>query len=211
SVTSTGARVTPARPGVQCLGSRTLTYHPGAGGAEHGEDREVRGGRRVRSARLQPGHQGHGRADDSLHGRPGPLRHERGREASRSSDPSSREDTMSDEATLRALAMKVRNWGRWGPDDEIGTLNYITPDTIAAAGRLVTTGKVFALGIPLDRHGPQSGTRQRFNPIHTMFRDGGDAPRTPAQVAEMQGYGGSDDWIVMPLQCATQWDSLAHI
>jgi len=44
-----------------------------------------------------------------------------------------------------------------------------------------------------------------------MFRDGGDAPRTPAQVAEMQGYGGSDDWIVMPLQCATQWDSLAHI
>jgi kynurenine formamidase len=118
---------------------------------------------------------------------------------------------MSDEATLRALALKVRNWGRWGPDDEIGTLNNITPETIAAAGRLVTAGKVFALGIPLDRQGPQSGTRQRFNPIHTMFRDGGDAPRTPAQVAEMQGYGGSDDWIVMPLQCATQWDSLAHI
>src|SRR3989442_6316580 len=47
--------------------------------------------------------------------------------------------------------------------------------------------------------------------IHTMFRDGGDAPRTPAQVADMQGYGGSDDWIVMPLQCVTQWDSLAHI
>src|SRR2546430_2280302 len=118
---------------------------------------------------------------------------------------------MSDEATLRTLALKVRNWGRWGPDDEIGTVNYITRDTIAAAGRLVTSGKVFALGIPLDRHGPQSGTRQRFNPIHTMFRDGGDAPRTPAQVAEMQGYGGSDDWIVMPLQGATQWDSLAHI
>src|SRR5947209_20609981 len=94
---------------------------------------------------------------------------------------------MSDEATLRALAMKVRNWGRWGPDDEIGTLNYITPDAIAAAGRLVTTGKVFALGIPLDRQGPQSGTRQRFNPIHTMFRDGGDAPRTPAEVTAMQG------------------------
>ena len=118
---------------------------------------------------------------------------------------------MSDEATLRALALAVRNWFRWGPDDEIGTLNYITPDTIAAAGRLVTTGKVFALGIPLDRHGPQSGTRQRFNPIHTMFRDGGDAPRTPAEVAAMEGYGGSDDWIVMPLQCVTQWDSLAHI
>jgi len=113
--------------------------------------------------------------------------------------------------TLRKLALQVRNWGRWGPDDEIGTLNFITPDAIARASRLVTSGKVFALGIPLQRDGPQSGTRQRFNPIHSMFRDGGDQPRTPADVEAMEGYGGSDDWIVMPLQCATQWDSLAHI
>ena len=115
------------------------------------------------------------------------------------------------EAALRKLALQVRNWGRWGPSDEIGTLNYITPEKIAAASRLVTAGKVFALGIPLGRQGPQSGTRARFNPIHTMFRDGGDQPRDAAAVAEMQGYGGSDDWIVMPLQCVTQWDSLAHV
>ena len=117
---------------------------------------------------------------------------------------------MSDD-TLHTIARQVRNWGTWGPDDELGTLNYVTPDAIAAAGRLVTSGKVFALGIPLQREGPQSGTRQRFNPIHAMFRDGGDAPRTDAEVAAAQGYGGSDDWIVMPLQCVTQWDSLAHI
>ncbi len=117
---------------------------------------------------------------------------------------------MSDD-TLHSIARQVRNWGRWGPDDELGTLNYVTPDTIAAACRLATTGKVFALGIPLQREGPQSGTRQRFNPIHAMFRDGGDAPKTDAEVAAAQGYGGSDDWIVMPLQCVTQWDSLAHI
>jgi kynurenine formamidase len=115
------------------------------------------------------------------------------------------------EEILRKLALQVRNWGRWGRDDEIGTLNYITPGTIADACRLVTAGKVFALGIPLQREGPQSGTRARFNPIHTMFRDGGDQPRDAAAVAEMQGYGGSDDWIVMPLQCVTQWDSLAHV
>ena len=117
---------------------------------------------------------------------------------------------MSEEA-LRKLALQVRNWGKWGPDDELGTLNYITPDTIAEAGRLATTGKVFALGVPLQREGPQSGTRARFNPIHAMFRDGGDRPKTPEEVKEAQGYGGSDDWIVMPLQCVTQWDSLAHI
>jgi kynurenine formamidase len=117
---------------------------------------------------------------------------------------------MSDD-TLHTIARQVRNWGTWGPDDELGTLNYVMPGTIAAACRLVTAGKVFALGIPLQREGPQSGTRQRFNPIHAMFRDGGDAPKTPAEVAAAQGYGGSDDWIVMPLQCVTQWDSLAHI
>jgi hypothetical protein len=74
---------------------------------------------------------------------------------------------MSEEA-LRKLALQVRNWGKWGPDDELGTLNYITPDTIAEACRLATTGKVFALGVPLQREGPQSGTRARFNPIHAM-------------------------------------------
>ena len=115
------------------------------------------------------------------------------------------------EEILRKIALSVRNWGKWGPDDEIGTLNYITPERVAAACRLATAGKVFALGIPLGRNGPQSGTRQRFNPIHTMFRDGGDAPRTPDEVKAMEGYGGSDDWIVMPLQCVTQWDSLAHV
>jgi len=115
------------------------------------------------------------------------------------------------EDILRKLALEVRNWGKWGPGDEIGTLNYITPETIAAAARLATSGKVFALGIPLQREGPQSGTRQRFNPIHAMFRDGGDQPKTADEVRAMQGYGGSDDWIVMPLQSVTQWDSLAHI
>lgn len=46
---------------------------------------------------------------------------------------------MSQEA-LRKLALQVRNWGKWGPDDEIGTLNYITPEAITRAAQLVTTG-----------------------------------------------------------------------
>ena len=57
---------------------------------------------------------------------------------------------MSEEA-LRKLALSVRNWGRWGPEDEIGTLNYITPARVAEACRLATAGKVFALGVPLGR------------------------------------------------------------
>ena len=43
---------------------------------------------------------------------------------------------------LKKIALQVRNWGKWGPDDELGTLNYITPARIAAACRLATSGKV---------------------------------------------------------------------
>jgi hypothetical protein len=46
---------------------------------------------------------------------------------------------MSDDI-LRRLAPQVRNWGKWGPDDEVGTLNDITPDAIAAAARLAGPG-----------------------------------------------------------------------
>src|SRR4030065_2648373 len=34
------------------------------------------------------------------------------------------------------------NWGKWGPNDEIGALNYITPQTIVDAAKLVKKGKV---------------------------------------------------------------------
>lgn len=118
------------------------------------------------------------------------------------------EDIQQQEAQLHDIALSVRNWGKWGPDDELGTLNYITPEAVAGAAQLVTTGKVFALGIPLQRNGPQSGKRPRFNPIHTMFRDGGDQPK---DVVSGEGYGGADDWVAMPLQCVTQWDALSHV
>src|SRR6202034_2172824 len=71
---------------------------------------------------------------------------------------------------------KLKNWGRWGKDDQIGTLNHITPEDIVRAAGLIRIGKVFALGIPLDRNGPQTGLfGGRWNPIHTMLATGTDA------------------------------------
>ena len=43
----------------------------------------------------------------------------------------------------------VRNWGRWGPDDELGTLNYITGDTVRAAAALVRSGRRATMAIPM--------------------------------------------------------------
>jgi kynurenine formamidase len=34
------------------------------------------------------------------------------------------------------------NWGKWGTDDEIGTLNYVTPELIVEAAKLVKQGKI---------------------------------------------------------------------
>lgn len=110
---------------------------------------------------------------------------------------------------LRATAERCKNWGKWGPDDEIGTLNYVTPEMIVAAGRLIRKGKSFSLGLNFDRNGPQRGLwGNRFNPIHTMLATGTDA------VAGTQDKGGlryADDSVSMPLQCGTQWDALGHI
>jgi hypothetical protein len=104
-------------------------------------------------------------------------------------------------------ADKVKNWGRWGKDDQIGTLNHVKPEDVVLAAGLIKRGKIFALGIPLDRKGPQTGLfGGRWNPIHTMLATGTDA------VADRQGkLRYADDAINMPVQAATHWDSLGHI
>src|SRR5258705_157003 len=67
------------------------------------------------------------------------------------------------------LARQVNNWGRWGPDDEIGTINLITPEVVRRGAACVETGKVFALGLPLSDDGPQIGAiKGRVNPLKTM-------------------------------------------
>lgn len=105
---------------------------------------------------------------------------------------------------VKAMGKKLSNWGKWGKDDERGTVNYITPERLARAARLVRQGKAMSLSIPLDANGPQSGAHGRINPIHTMSIDG-DAGHN---ISEDVGY--TDDFIFMPLQCGTQWDGLSH-
>jgi kynurenine formamidase len=119
---------------------------------------------------------------------------------------------LKQDVTLRTIddvAQRLRNWGKWGPDDEIGTLNYVTPADVVQAAALVHKGKAFALGLDFNQNGPQrTGWGGRFNPIHAMLATGTDA------VAGRQDAGKiryADDMVSMPLQCGTQWDALGHI
>ncbi|ONH55603.1 cyclase [Frankia sp. CcI49] len=127
---------------------------------------------------------------------------------------------------FRELADEIRTWGRWGSDDELGALNYITPDKVRESAGLVRKGSVFPLGLDLSPAGPQGDLLFRRNPLHIMTIDGGDvnAPGelwpewgANALARELGEFMGrdllrfNDDMIIMHTQAASQWDALSHV
>src|SRR5262249_10189652 len=114
---------------------------------------------------------------------------------------------------LSHAADKYKNWGKWGPNDEIGTLNYTRPEDIIAAARLARKGKVLLLARNFNHTGPQRPkckyhAMRATNPIHTMIGIGTDAY---SGVLDKRGIRAADDMVTMPLQCGTQWDGLGHV
>ena len=115
-----------------------------------------------------------------------------------------------DRAAIYEAAKKLSNWGRWGADDQIGTLNNVTSEDVINAGKLIKKGKVFSLGLSL-KEPIQSGLfGGRWNPIHTMLATGTDAAAGNQDIpSPYLRY--ADDAINMPCQASTQWDALCHI
>ena len=113
---------------------------------------------------------------------------------------------MSYPDAFHEVAKKVNNWGRWGADDEIGTINLVTDDVVRAAAALVRTGKRFSLALPLsDLEGIQTGLiRGRVNPLRTMVSINTAVFGDPSQFCT------SDDVVFMGLQAGTHWDGLGH-
>jgi kynurenine formamidase len=104
------------------------------------------------------------------------------------------------------IAKRVSNWGRWGDDDELGTLNLIDAAAVQRGAACVTTGKRFSLALRLDHRGPQvGGVPGRINPLRTMTAINSQFAGT------LDGFCTSDDVVVMGLQAATHWDALAHV
>jgi len=109
---------------------------------------------------------------------------------------------------LRALAQRVSNWGRWGPDDQRGTLNLITPEAARRGAAAVRTGETFSLAIPFDQTGPQwdgSGMPGRINPELRTYAVNVAFTGDPAD------FTTTDDSFRMGSQAATHLDALAHV
>jgi len=69
------------------------------------------------------------------------------------------------DAELEAMFRRCSNTGRWGANDELGTLNYITPAKRIAAAALVKTGEVVSVARDLTTR--QSKTNAQ-PVVHTM-------------------------------------------
>jgi kynurenine formamidase len=109
-------------------------------------------------------------------------------------------------AAFAAVADAVRNWGRWGEDDQLGTLNFITEDTRRRAAASVVSGTAFSLGLPLsEAEGIQMGfIPGRVNPLRTMTH-----VNTPLS-DDPNWFCSNEDVLILSTQCATHWDALAH-
>jgi kynurenine formamidase len=85
-------------------------------------------------------------------------------------------------------------WGVFGDQDELGTLNFIRPEVVAAAAREVVAGEVVNLDLPLDQPDPPLVAGRH------SFKHGLRVERW-----------GRDDWLDnFYLQGSSQWDSLQH-
>jgi len=121
--------------------------------------------------------------------------------------------TTPDITTVRELAQRHSNWQRWGAEDQLGTLNHLCAEDRVAAARLVTSGEVLSLSLPLDDRGPQRPGSGRINPVHLMTVTGRDftSPGSAERDPQRRYLQNADDILFLPTQSGTQWDGLAHV
>ncbi len=104
---------------------------------------------------------------------------------------------------FEALFRKLSNRGRWGPDDERGTLNYITPDCVRRAAGLVRSGRTVSMAVPINTSAGPDNPRP---PRHRMVR-GYDSRRRAAALQ----FCGDDFASEFHGDCHTHLDALCHV
>ena len=101
------------------------------------------------------------------------------------------------------------NWGRWGDDDERGTLNLITSERLLAALQVCTTGKVYSLALPLD-HSSAPVLPHRPAPARYSLTSASDGDWMAPLGAE-PGAGSNQDVLVLASHASTHMDALSHV
>ncbi|MCO5065008.1 MAG: cyclase family protein [Rhizobiaceae bacterium] len=104
------------------------------------------------------------------------------------------------------------NWGDFGPDDEVGRLNLLTPVRVAQAASEIREGLNFCLSLPLDYPGGQTLNPRRSPPrMGAVERGGMPAINYPMRRDDPLATDVlSDDNVHITLQYSTQWDGLSH-
>ena len=105
------------------------------------------------------------------------------------------------------------NWGDFGPDDQIGRLNLLTPEKVRQGVAEVREGLSFCLSLPLDYPGGRLLNPRRFPPqLQPTLRDGESNFLFALERLDRDHVDVvNDDAVLMCLQYSTQWDSLAHV
>jgi kynurenine formamidase len=103
-----------------------------------------------------------------------------------------------------------KNWGKWGPDDEVGSLNYLTPDLIVKAAGCIKSGKVFTLQVKMaspegDPVWPGRSGAIRVNVMDEGHWIAGKGPNFAG------GCHYADDYMTCFPQGSTQYDALGHV
>jgi len=101
------------------------------------------------------------------------------------------------------------NWGRFGPDDERGMLNLLTPEVVLGATRVPKTGKVYSLALPIRRAGvpyfDYRGAPTRL-PLTHQSDDG-----QFADYGAPTHMGANEDVLIMASHNETHMDALSHV
>jgi kynurenine formamidase len=104
-------------------------------------------------------------------------------------------------------------WGDFGPDDQTGRLNLVTPQKVLQGIAEVTEGRTFCLSLPLDYPGGTALNPRREPPhLFPTMRDG--KPNMTFPFSRLDPHFTDvicDDVVTLTLQYSTQWDSLAHM
>lgn len=104
-------------------------------------------------------------------------------------------------------------WGDFGPDDQHGRLNLLTPERVRTAVAEVREGLTFCLSLPLDRPGGNVLNAGRHPPVLRPTLRNGQAYFNYRVACEDPTLSDvvNDDAVILHLQYSTQWDSLAHV